>query len=124
MTPSRQQLQYFRRARQQAENSTAPCRHGAVLVQSGRIMSMGFNRNPVAPVHCIEPPFSLHAEIDAVLGESVGGDIYVVRILRDGTLANSAPCDTCVYALRRSGIHRVYYSRGEGEYGVANLRTM
>ena len=64
----------------------------------------------------------LHAEIDVLLqligwtGQYTGvlnltnWDIYVARVLKDGTPALAKPCDTCMGALNYFGIRNIYHT--------------
>lgn len=39
-----------------------------------------------------------------------GADLYVVRVLANGSLANAHPCPDCMQHLIRAGIGRIYFS--------------
>lgn len=49
--------------------------------------------------------------------------VAVVRLLADGKWAMARPCASCLRCLQRVGVERVYYSVGDGEYGVVVLRS-
>lgn len=44
-----------------------------------------------------------------------GCDIYVIRLMRDGSLGMSKPCQTCLTMIQKMGIRRVYYSDANGD---------
>ena len=41
-------------------------------------------------------------------------DLWVIRVNRDHKLASSAPCISCLAALKKYGIRRVYFSNSDG----------
>ena len=42
-------------------------------------------------------------------------DIWVIRILKNGKIVNSEPCLSCIVAMKRYGIKRVFYSNEIGD---------
>jgi deoxycytidylate deaminase len=107
-------------------------RHSALIVAGGRIISTGFNshHNPLR----FDPELARkagryrnenHAECSAILGflarvsHENSAKMYVVRVLKNGTICNSRPCDLCSAVIKNCGfIKRVIYSITETEYGV------
>ena len=104
-------------ARKLAFKSNMKIRHGAVITSStGKIIATGFNQR----LRNLHSPYSIHAE------ESVLKDMYrkcpnlrrnsmfhlfVIRVLENGTLANSMPCARCrrcISGVRE--IQKVFYS--------------
>lgn len=59
-----------------------------------------------------------HAETRVVRKLNRGSEIFVVRILRNGTLSNAKPCVKCQRTMQLRGIRRVYYSISNNEYGT------
>ena len=59
-----------------------------------------------------------HAEINACLGvdpvDLVGAELYVYRILKDGSPALARPCRMCQNYLRSVGVKKVYYTTRNG----------
>ena len=43
-----------------------------------------------------------------------GIDIFVVRVMKNGSLGLSKPCHHCTESMKRLGIKRVYYSTDNG----------
>ena len=107
-----------------ASKSTSKFRLGAVLVQRGYVLNTSTNNmgrtHPAMERHRkgASFPLGLHAEVGACLGvapgELVGSEIYVARVLRNGSLALAKPCEICQRFLRAVGVERVYYSSHEG----------
>lgn len=83
-----------------AANSEAHQRHGALLMQGGRTLAIGINsdKNP-SYLDGIHPNYSsVHAEVAATkLHATVPNTtLYLVRLGRNGKLADSTPCPRCV----------------------------
>lgn len=91
-------------------------RMAAVVHRRGTILKTGVNTRLFSPLRRIPTPFSIHAELDALLDayNSVwGADITVARVRRDGSWGNSKPCPACMSIIIRRGIKRVnYYEEG------------
>jgi deoxycytidylate deaminase len=57
----------------------------------------------------------LHAEIDALIrAEFKATDLYVARVLKDGSPALAKPCPICRLAMKRAGVLRVHYTNNKG----------
>jgi len=64
----------------------------------------------------------LHAEIDCIVKvvnrygtEALkDSELYVARVLKDGSLANSQPCEGCQRAIEAFQIKRVFYTTTKG----------
>lgn len=107
----------------------------AVIVKSGRPVSVGFNNRSTNGFveyyatslrgirdYCL----STHAEMDAVLRarntlDLSGTKIYVSRILKKGGVGLSRPCPICQSILYNYGIRRAYYTINDNEYGVMRI---
>lgn len=103
--------------RRVASHSPLNHKHGACLMKSNKIISMGFNkyiRQDIINDKLVK--FSMHAEIDALckLDKVRGMDILIIRIGNDLKLKNSRPCNSCINKLSSRGIRKVFYSN---EYG-------
>jgi len=55
--------------------------------------------------------FSIHAECDCILNaaKSQGDTLIVVRILKNGELSCSKPCEKCIKFAKDYGIKKIYY---------------
>lgn len=114
-----------------AGRSTMRHRLGAVLVNAGRVLNVGWNQERHNPNHF--GAWSLHAELDACLGCSSpvdGCELYVCRVLRTpGTVGNARPCEPCAERLRSLRLRRVAYTvateplTSTPVFGVLNLRA-
>lgn len=109
-----------------AKKSVSRFRLGAVLARKGRVISTGFNdmRRTHPKMQKFNPDKSwtpgLHAEVDACLGvernELQGADLFVARILKNGSVAIAKPCEICVKFLLDVGIRRVYFTDINGNW--------
>jgi tRNA(Arg) A34 adenosine deaminase TadA len=104
---------YFRLARQVAERGGVrrQFRLGAVGVRTDGVVVTASN------VSSRTPERRAHAETRVTRKLNYGSEVYVVRILRNGSLATARPCGRCQTAMRQRGV-RCYYSISETEYGV------
>lgn len=121
-------------ARALAQSSQMGFKHGAVLFRRAVVVGMGANgRRPVGwamkmPGYAAPPgeegakrEANMHAEIacmNRIRAEDIrGADLAVARVLANGNLANSKPCDNCERVMISKGVRRCYYSINEEEYG-------
>ena len=51
-------------------------------------------------------------------------DIFVIRIDKNGNLAESSPCRMCVNMMKQFNIRRVYYSTREGNIVYSKVNDM
>lgn len=114
---------HLNRALRIAESSTCKNRHGAVIAQGRRILSVGINTFRSNPNNVTDPKneASFHAEISALRGlrsRSDGLSLYVGRLSRQGNSLLSKPCMRCWDIISSSGISRVVYSADGGGYGI------
>lgn len=99
-----------------AWKSNEPYLLGAVLMNSGKLISKGYNRynGTNAIVRKYFNHHTIHAEADALFRAPSslirGGTIYVYRTRRDGTPGVSKPCPRCQIMLRELGIKKAIYS--------------
>ena len=110
----------FALARNIAYNSPyGKIRHGAVIIKGGSILNASFNKENYSSFGTrFRSPHrghaTVHAELGCILGltrdSTVGADVYVCRINRDGDYRNSKPCSMCHEALKHVGVKRVYYT--------------
>jgi len=87
-------------------------RLGAVGLRADGVLVVAANGPATEPA----PTAHAEARLSRKLGR--GGEAWVARIKRDGSLAMARPCRSCSSRLRASGARRVCYSIGPGEYGV------
>jgi tRNA(Arg) A34 adenosine deaminase TadA len=103
-----------------AKSSTCPRRVGAALLSGNRIINISSNKLKTHPLqkqlNSRLLPYNnrgfLHAEV-SVLNDSPytkGLDLYVARVLADGSLAIARPCPACWEAIKLAGIKRVFWS--------------
>jgi len=95
---------------------------GAVLCDSkGRVVSASpnymFKTHPIYDK--ISPLRTLHAEASCILKTRHKTNfqklqLFVYRELKDGSLANSRPCDGCMKLIKRYGIKTVWFTHPEG----------
>ena len=97
-------------------------KHGAVLVKGGSVINMCCNKDKFCSFGARFRDSNrgrptVHAELGCILGLSrnvtVGADIYVCRVNRQGKFRNSKPCAMCHEALKHVGVKRVYYTTNE-----------
>ena len=99
-----------------AKKSTFRCRHGAVIVYNGHILSTGMNLNLFHSVtHSYNQLQTLHAEPMAILRVKnkrllKNSSIYVCRINKHNELMLSKPCKTCMKIIKSFGISEINYS--------------
>jgi len=107
---------YFRLAKVVAEKGDSKdarrhFRFGAVGVRTDGAVVTASN----VPVR--GPERRAHAEVRVTRKLNFASVVYVVRILRNGRLANARPCSKCQAAMQQRGVI-CYYSISENEYGV------
>ena len=115
---SRKDVSFLRLAAKIAEaNGEGEFRHGAVIVNGGRVISVGWNKRRNSSIVMGEDSdytdCMTHAEVDALSranGSSKGAVMYVARVNDSGYTRFSAPCMNCVIALDKSGVKRVVFS--------------
>jgi len=97
--------------------SNMKMRHGAVITNAaGKIISTGYNRF----LRHLHRPYSIHAEESAVFNmhrscknmpRKVMLHLFVIRVLENGSLGNSAPCARCRICIGKvQSIRKVFYS--------------
>ena len=107
-------------ARYLEEKSNSRQKHGAIVVKSGSVLGIGYNKdrnNPmtVSPEH-IKTHCSRHAEIEAIRDANwsvKGAVLYVARVNKQGQDRNSKPCKNCDRAIRQSQIKKVIYTESK-----------
>lgn len=105
---------FFDLARRLSKHSTHhQHRHGCVIVDKNRVISVGFNKDKTHTKSIHKWNF-LHAEISALIGlefeKTKGCTAYIYREDKSGNPAMSRPCEACFLALKLAGIKRIFYS--------------
>jgi deoxycytidylate deaminase len=84
-----------------------------VIADKNRIVSIGFNQLKKHP-RSNHPYKAIHAEVAALLGNKFadlkGTTAYIYREYKDGRLARSRPCESCMAALRLAKVKRICYT--------------
>jgi len=111
---------YFRLARQTAtrgdtKEARRQFRLGAVGIRNDGTIVTSSN----LPVR--QPDGYAHAEARLVRKLDWDSEVFVVRITRNGLMANSRPCLHCQATMRLRGVKQVFYSISETEFGVLKL---
>lgn len=115
---SKKQKAYMNVARFLATKSIMRHKHGAVVVKSGRVVGLGYNKARNHPDvvtegrHRVECGY--HAEAVAIkeAGKNArGATIFVARINRQGEDLLSKPCELCQKTIEESGLKSVIFTR-------------
>lgn len=113
---SNRDQKYLNLAKNVAMSSSEKMRHGAVVVKSNRVLSIGINKfrnHPkIIPQDQIKTSCSIHAEMDALrkIKSAYGATIYVARVNKRGQSRLSRPCMHCYNAIIEAGISRIIYT--------------
>lgn len=104
----------------------------AILVKSGRVLSIGFNRSGYSAMMTKHKHHdgvcSVHAEVDALLQarmcDVTDATIYVARIRKEGDLGLAKPCPMCQSILHEQGIKTAFFTLigSDNAFGTLNLR--
>lgn len=116
-------LKFFDLAKKLSTRSDHRHKLGAVIVRKNRIISFGWNETKTHS-KSNHPWKALHAETSAIIyanpKELIGSEIYIYRELKDGTPADSRPCEFCMKLIRQVGIETIYFSK-DGNYWEKEL---
>lgn len=97
-------------------------RHAAAIVYKKRVLSIGHNKRKTHPIELRwqKKPGAifLHAEKDAIIkamnryGDQILQDctLYVIRVMKNGDLGCSKPCESCQNFINSLDIKRIYWS--------------
>lgn len=113
---SNKDRRYLKLAGNAAMSSKERRKHGAVIVKSNRVLSVGVNKfrnHPdIIPEPLIKQVCSVHAEMDALnkIRDAKGATIYVARINSFGKPMLSRPCNNCYKSIRNAGIKNIVYT--------------
>ena len=128
---------YFKFAREAAQwadyqgTRSAPA-IGAIAIYKGSFVAEAWNTNKTSPLQArynvyrfrdSETPDKAHAESNLIqrlrwkFGDNIKWDkveIYLYREYKDGSLAPSRPCPSCMALLKDYGIKKIYYTTEDG----------
>lgn len=114
---SKKQKAYLNLARDLATRSKQKHRHGAVVVKSGRVLGVGYNKRRNSPL-IVNPgrhrhDSGYHAEFDALryVKNPSGCVVYVARVNNNGEDRLSKPCSICHELMDELGVKAVIYTR-------------
>jgi deoxycytidylate deaminase len=103
-------------------------RHGAILVNGGRTISIGYNEDKYCSMavpyrNKLKGIATYHAELSALVNlapEAVrGGTMFVARAAKNtGELRMSKPCQMCHNFMSDYGLKQVYYTIDEEYIGT------
>ena len=137
---TKQQIKFFEKARQIAEESCFEVYHvGCIAVLKNKIIAASCNQLKTHPLqkrynvyrefNCESDPknmHALHAEIACL--SSIKQDVnfkdielYIVRQLKSGGNGMSRPCAACMPYIKSLGIRDIYYSTN---YGYAHEQLL
>lgn len=110
---------------------------GAIVVKKNKVISVGVNSYKTHPIQkkynrfrfdvvTKDTAHTLHAEIQALVNIPYGTELedlslYIYREHRDGKLAKSRPCPSCMNFIKDIGIKRICYTTDEG-YAIEYLK--
>lgn len=102
----------------EAKKSNMKSLHAAGLVKNGKLLEKGHNSHrELIGGNAVN---STHAEISVIhkllkTQKKIDADLWVIRVTKEGELVNSEPCLSCIVALKKYNIKRVFYSDSEGD---------
>lgn len=128
---------YFKFAREASKQATYQGSHrfspmiGAVAVYKGSIVATAWNTNKTSPLQArynvyrfnADTPDKAHAEVSLIqklrwkFGDSLDWSkvhVYLYREYKNGKLAPSRCCPSCLALLKELGIKRIYYTTEDG----------
>lgn len=118
--PPTKEVKFLGMAIKMANKSKCCSRHGSIIYQGSRLLSVGYNKYKNSPMNLDWDYWSLHAEIDAMNKikhyDNNNISLLVVRINKKGKLMSSRPCENCIERLKNKfNIHKIFYSTTAGE---------
>ena len=95
-------------------------RLACVASRGSRVFAIGVNVNKPT-VACT--PNSCHAEDSCLrkVPDIDGGDLYVARVLADGSLGMAKPCSNCLKLIQQSTIDSVHYTNRSGGWSTLEI---
>ena len=129
---SKQQLRFFEKAAQVADESQFDVFHvGCIAVLKNKIISASSNKLKTHPTQAIydkyrfgETPYlknmhTMHAEIACInqIKQDISYrdlELYIVRLKKSGGYGMARPCSSCMPFIMDKGIQKIYYSTNYG----------
>lgn len=114
---SASELKWLTYALDESSNAShSQWRVGAILVRSGRVLSVGVNRYRNSPSKVDLDGVSYHAEEVALrrAGSADGATIYVARMTRSGKIGLARPCRRCQATLLEHGVQYAIWTEPTG----------
>ena len=129
---------YFNFAREASLNASYTGSHrfspmiGAAAIYKGTLVAIAANTNKTSPLQArynvyrykdADTPCKCHAETALVqkirwkFGDSINWGkvhIYLYRQYKDGSLAPSRPCPSCLAMLKELGVKKIFYTTEDG----------
>ena len=128
---------YFKFAREASMKATYTGSHrfspmiGAIAIYKGTIVATAWNTNKTSPLQAhynvyrfrANTPDKAHAEASLIqklrwkFGDSIDWNkvhIYLYREYKNGNLAPSRPCPSCLAMIQELGIKKIYYTTEAG----------
>lgn len=117
-------IEHARKNPIQSRGRTSISRMAALIISENWLEFQGVNSYKTHPLvkrfSKDDTKICLHAEMDALVkyfrydpgwtGPLSHYDIYIARVLKDGTPALAKPCETCLGALTYFGIRNIYWT--------------
>lgn len=103
---------YLQKALEIAKTSKCRYRHGAIVVNNGRIVAVATNKKVGDPATQWRRSH-IHAEAAAIIAAgkyAKGASVYVARAAADGSPAESKPCKKCEGYLERFKVGQVVWT--------------
>lgn len=115
---SKSNLYYLDQAVELAKLSTEAFKHGAIIRKAGNTVAVGINYTINDPAYLEDEiaisHAAIHAEIAALNAarkvDLNGATIYVARVIKNGELRMSKPCENCQAELINRGVKKVIYT--------------
>jgi len=102
-------------AEREAEKSKFKQKLGAVVVVGSKIVGRGFNFSHSTGQLLHD---GMHAEMAALNNTTArfrdGSIVYVCRVMGNGELGLSKPCDRCLTVMKKMNVKRVHFSKDGG----------
>jgi pyrimidine deaminase RibD-like protein len=101
-----------------------PHRMAAIVVQKGKIVSIGVNSRRNLPRYAGRDDCSVHAEVAALrrVARPRGAHVYVVRLTPGGRIGLARPCERCWQILVTAQVRCVTYTTNNGEISHERVR--
>lgn len=126
MSVSAQQIHWLDIATELAKLSSCKKKHGALVVRSNNVLSVGINKMRNNPAYMLDRPsgISVHAEeqaLKACRGDAGNSTIYVARVYSDGTATMSKPCKRCQKLMKAANVKNAVYTDWHGNACIMHV---